>query len=168
MRTRLHFYPAALAASLLLCGAAPAQAPAHAAGKNITDMQFNAIPPLPTCVNASVQNGDPAKGPFIILAKVKTGCTVPWHWHTANEHLMIVSGAGRAEMKNGEAITLKSAGFVQLPSKQVHKFKCERECTFYLYSDGAFDIHYVDAKDAELTPEDALKAVKETVAKAPK
>lgn len=168
MRTRLHFHMTALTAlTLLLCGAASAQAPVHA-GKNIGDMQFNTIPPLPTCLSASVQNGDPAKGPFIILAKAKTGCAVPWHWHTANEHLMIVSGTGRAEMKNGEAVTLKSAGFIQMPSKQVHKFKCERECTFYLYSDGAFDIHYVDAKDAELTPDDALKAVKETVAKAPK
>jgi hypothetical protein len=39
---------------------------------------------------------------------------VRWHWHTPNEHLMLVSGRAR------------------------------QECVMYVHSDGPFDIHYVD------------------------
>src|SRR5581483_12102024 len=28
------------------------------------------------------------KGASIILAKVAAGCTIPWHWHAPNEHLI--------------------------------------------------------------------------------
>jgi len=34
----------------------------------------------------------------------------------------------------------------------------------YIYSDVAFDIHYVDAQGNESSPADALKAVKEKAA----
>ena len=45
------------------------------------------------------------------------------------------------------------------------QFHCATACVLYVYSDAAFDIHYVNAKGDELTPDDALKAVKEKQAK---
>jgi len=111
-----------------------------------------------------VQSGDPAKGPSIILAKVAAGCSIPWHWHTPNEHLMIVSGAARLEMKDGKPLTLQAGGFAMMPSRHVHQFRCDRPCVLYIYSDVALDIHYVDGKGKEISPAEALKAVKETAA----
>ena len=35
----------------------------------------------------------------------------------------------------------------------------------YIYSDTTFDIHYVDGQGTEISPEQAMKAVKETAAK---
>lgn len=160
-----------LAVSLALClpQLAHGQVAAGAsAARNMAEMKFATVPGLPTCTTGSVQTGDPAKEPFIILIKMATGCSIPWHWHTAGENLMIVSGTGRIEMKDGPSLTLRAGGFALLPSRHVHQFLCKNKCTFFFYSDGAFDIHYVDAQGTELSPDDALKAVKEKAAQAMK
>ena len=133
-------------------------------GRNIAEMKFVTVPGLPTCSPGAVQSGDPAKGPSIILAKVAAGCSIPWHWHTPNEHLMIVSGAARLEMKDGKPLTLQAGGFAMMPSRHVHQSRCDRPCVLYIYSDVALDIHYVDGKGKEISPAEALKAVKETAA----
>ena len=160
-----------LAASLALClpNLADAQVSAtEPAARNIAQMKFGPIAPLPTCMSGAVQNGDPAKGAFIVAVKLATGCTIPWHWHTAAEYLMIVSGTGRMEMKDNQPKTIRAGSYVQLPAHHVHQFQCKNKCTFFFYSDGAWDIHYVDAQGTEITPDVALKAVKEKSAPAMK
>jgi quercetin dioxygenase-like cupin family protein len=137
----------------------------EAAVRKMAEMKFGPVPGLPTCAAGSVQTGDPMTGAFIILAKLTTGCSIPWHWHTAGENLMIVSGAARVSMKDGPAQTLGAGGFSLLPAHHVHQFQCKQKCTFFFYSDGAFDIHYVDAQGTEISPDDALKAVKEKAVK---
>jgi len=145
-----------------------AQPAGDAPGRNVADMKFALVPGMPTCATASVQNGDPSKGASILLAKLEAGCLVPWHWHTPNENLMLVSGSGRAEMKGGKAFVLKPGGFAQMPSKHAHQFSCTSVCMLYVYSDAAFDMHYVDAGGAELSPAEALKKVRESPAAAPR
>jgi len=114
---------------------------------------------MPSCVLDSVVNGDPGKGPSIIFAKTGTGCTVPWHWHTPNERLMIVTGVARLEMESGgPAITLRAGGYAMMPTKHVHCFQCTSSCEFHVYSDGVFDMHYVDGKGKEISPDEALKS----------
>ena len=143
-------------------GKAPAN---HPAGRNIMDMKFVTVPGLPTCAPGSVQSGDPTKGPFIVLGKLAAGCSVPWHWHTANEHLMMVGGEARIEVKDGNPFTLRTGGFALMPSRHIHQARCVTPCTLYVYSDAAFDIHYVDAQGKEISPDAALKTVRETTAK---
>lgn len=146
---------------LFISASAQVQEPVgKSASQNVTEMKFVTVLGLPTCALNSVQSGDPTKGPSIILAKVATGCTIPWHWHTPNEHLMMVSGVARLEMKDGKPFTLRAGGFAMMPSRHVHQFHCERDCLFYVYSDAAFDICYVDGQGKEITPDEALKAVK--------
>lgn len=147
-----------------IAGMASAQE-GHPAVHNVTQMTFAKFPGLPTCSPGSVQSGDPGKGPSIIAAKVDAGCTIPWHWHTPNEHLMLVSGVARLQTKDGKPMTLRAGGFAMMPAHHVHQFKCISACTMYVYSDAAFDIHYVDATGAELSPDAALKAVKEKTVK---
>ena len=52
-----------------------------------------------------------------------------------------------------------------MPSRHIHKFRCANTCVVYISSDAAFDMHYVNAEGKEISPDEALKAVKETVAK---
>jgi len=165
MSIRGQFWLFALALILVMSASAQGQEMAsQSAGRNITEMRFVTIPSLPTCAKGSVQNGDPTKGPSIIFAKMPAGCSIPWHWHTPNEHLMIVSGVARLEMKDGKPLTLRAGGFALMPSHHVHQFRCERACQLYIYSDVAFDIHYVNKAGNEISPLDALKAVRETAA----
>jgi quercetin dioxygenase-like cupin family protein len=177
MSHRIHLAMATITVSSILSltgsaqeATAPAPAPAAAmpAAQNVAEMKFVAFPGMPTCASGSVQNGDPTKGPSILLAKMAAGCVFPWHWHTPNEHLMMVSGTGRMEMKDGKPVTLRPGGFAMMPSRHVHQFGCSAACSLYVYSDGAFDMHYVDAQGQEISPEAALMAVKETPAPAPK
>lgn len=136
-------------------------------GRNVADMKFANIPSLPTCLEGSVQTGDPADAPFILLVKTKAGCVVPWHWHTANEHLMIVSGAASVAMRDdGKPVVVKAGGFALLPAKHTHELRCVETCTFFLYSDGAFDIHYVDPGGKEISAKAALARVKQQPATA--
>lgn len=138
--------------------------PASGSGRNTAEMKFVTFPGLPTCTHGSVQNGDPGKGPSILYAKTTGKCVIPWHWHTPNEHLMIVTGSPYVEMKDGKPLTLHAGAFVMMPSHHVHQLRCNASCSFYVYSDGAFDLHYVDGKGTEIAPADALKAAHETVA----
>jgi quercetin dioxygenase-like cupin family protein len=136
------------------------------AGGNMAEMTFTPVPGLPTCAPGAVQTGDPTKGASVIIARVAAGCSIPWHWHTPNEHLMIVSGVVRLEARDGKPVTLREGGFARMPGRHVHQFRCTTACVFFVYSDAAFDIHYVDAAGSEISPEQALKAVKEQPATA--
>ena len=112
---------------------------------------------LPSCINMAVESGDPAKGPSVIVFKGAAGCLIPWHWHTPTEHVMIVSGSAKVEMKDGSrSVTLGPGGYAMLPGKHQHQFTCTSACAAFVNSDGAFDIHYVDANGKEISPEAAL------------
>jgi hypothetical protein len=43
-----------------------------------------------------------------------------------------------------------------MPSKHVHQFTCTSACSAFVSSDAAFDIHYVDASGAKISPDAAL------------
>jgi quercetin dioxygenase-like cupin family protein len=51
------------------------------------------------CSAAGIETGDPTKGPSIIVEKFAPGCAISWHWHTPNEHVMMVSGTFRFEIQ---------------------------------------------------------------------
>jgi quercetin dioxygenase-like cupin family protein len=111
---------------------------------------------LPACVTMAVESGDPSKGPSVIVFKGTAGCVIPWHWHTPTEHVMIVSGSAKVEMKGGSSATLGPGGYAMMPSKHVHQFTCTSACSAFVNSDAAFDIHYLDANGKEISPDAAL------------
>jgi quercetin dioxygenase-like cupin family protein len=130
--------------------------------------KFMNLPMLPACMTISAQRGDPMKGAAVLLLKFKSGCVVPWHWHTANENLMMVSGRAKGEMKPGGARMLTAGDYLYMAGKQVHQFTCISSCLVFDVIDGAFDIHYVNADGKEMTPEEALKPMaKPAAAKKP-
>ncbi len=119
--------------------------------------KFGNMAGLPTCVTLSVQRGDPSKGPAAILLKFKPGCVIPWHWHTAAEQLIVVSGTGKAEMKDGKPVTVHPGDYLFLPAKSIHEFTAVSTVTMFDLPDGPFDIHYADASGTEIPPDEALK-----------
>lgn len=159
-----------IGATLLFLSSALAEPTAdRASARNLSEAKFGPIAGLPTCVQVAIQSGDPAQGAFVALAKAKTGCTVPSHWHAGTEQLMIVEGTARVHMKDmGAPVALRAGGFAMMPPRHVHEFRCTQACTLFLHSDQKFDIHYVDPQGKELRPEEALKAVNETAATAMK
>ena len=122
--------------------------------------KFVNMPGVPACLKVAVQRGDPSKGPAVLLLKFTPGCLVPWHWHTAGEQLIVVSGSGKLEMKDGKPAVTKGGDYAYLPAKGVHQFKATTAVTMFDMPDAAFDIHYVDTNGKEIPPDQALKPAK--------
>ncbi len=145
-------------------------APAQEAEKSVyvaaITSKFINFPGIPECAMGAVQKGDPSKGDAVLLLKAKPGCTIPWHWHTATESLMMISGSAKVEMKDGAPAVLRAGDFLDLPPKHVHQFTCLASCMLFDVSSGApFDVHYVDASGTEIPPDQALKAKAKAAAK---
>jgi len=144
-----------------------AQSPDQMPYAPLASTKFMTLPMLPSCMTVSAQRGDPMKGAAVLLLKVNSGCVVPWHWHTANENLMMVSGKGKSEMSGG-AHTMAMGDYLYLAGRQVHQFTCISSCLVFDVIDDAFDIHYVDSEGQEIPVEQALKpAAKPAAAKKP-
>ena len=134
-----------------------AQAEEMGALRNLAENKLAPMPGLPACISMAVESGDPTKGASVIVFKGKAGCVIPWHWHTPAEHVMIVNGSAKVEMKDGKSAVLTSGGYAMMASKHAHQFTCTSACTAFVSSDGAFDIHYMDASGKEISPEAALR-----------
>jgi quercetin dioxygenase-like cupin family protein len=146
---------------LLVVGLAPFVAAQDAGSMGVvtpSTSKFANMAALPSCMTLSVLHGDPSKGPSTILLKFKPGCSVPWHWHTANESLVLASGAGIAQMKDGKPMSMKAGDYLYLSAKGIHRFTAQSAVYLYDMPDGAFDIHYVDSAGSEIPPEKALAA----------
>src|SRR5262245_9776464 len=147
-----------LGAMAALAGSVPVDA--EDADQMITSnpqtLKFTPIPDMPACASAAILRGNPRSGPAWVLLKLASGCRVPWHWHSANETLVVISGRGSVEMKGGSPLQFVPGAYASLPSHHTHRASCSRECLLFNGADAAFDIHYVDERGQEIPLEKAL------------
>jgi quercetin dioxygenase-like cupin family protein len=129
-------------------------------------MKFAPVPGMPGCATVAILRGNPRREASVVLVKLAGGSRVPWHWHTANEQLLVVSGVGVLDMKEGKPLAFRPGAYASLPSHHVHQARCSRTCLFFSIADDAFDIHYVDNEGNEIPEDEALK--KQAVRKARK
>lgn len=152
-------------ALLILFGAMSvvAAVPIHAADAgdmasvNPATLKYEPIPNMPTCASAAILRGNPIFGPAWVLLKLASGCRVPWHWHTANEDLVVINGRGTIEMKDAPTLWFAPGAYASLPSHHVHRASCSRACLLFSIADAAFDINYVDDDGRAISLEQALK-----------
>ena len=99
----------------------------------------------PVCLATAVEVGDPSRGPSTVLLKANRGCVVRWHFHSAEEQLMVIKGELKIEETRTPATTLGPGGFAMIPSKEKHQFTCthKSECLFFLTIDRAYDSTWV-------------------------
>jgi quercetin dioxygenase-like cupin family protein len=124
---------------------------------NPQTLKFTQIPDMPACASAAILRGNPRYGPAWVLLKLASGCQVPWHWHSANETLVVISGRGALSMKDGPPLQFAPGAYASLPSHHPHHANCTRTCLLFNSADAAFDIHYVDAKGEEISTDKVLK-----------
>ena len=145
-----------MCALLVLLGTVAAAGDSEMTTLNPHSLKFTSIPDMPDCASAAILRGDPRSGPASVLLKLASGCRVPWHWHTANETLLVISGRGVLLMKDGPPLKFVPGAYASLPSHHVHQASCRRTCLLFNGADGAFDIHYVGASGEEISPDEAL------------
>jgi mannose-6-phosphate isomerase-like protein (cupin superfamily) len=124
---------------------------------NPETLKFTPIPHMPGCASAAILRGNPRSGPAWVFLKLASGCRVPWHWHTANETLVVISGRGTLAMKDGPPLRFASGAYASLPSRHVHQASCARGCLLFNIADAAFDIHFVDASGKEISSDEAMR-----------
>src|SRR5215471_19593760 len=76
------------------------------------------------CTVNGIETGDPAKTPTIAVEKFAPGCAIPWHWHTPNEHVMMVSGTFALEIQGEKAVQVHAGDFVLIPSHRISQTTC--------------------------------------------
>jgi quercetin dioxygenase-like cupin family protein len=97
------------------------------------------------CLSSAMENGNPDSGPSTVILKVPPDCPVPWHYHTAEEQLMVVQGNVLTEMEGVPPSTLGPGGFAVMQSKEKHQFSCKSKsaCLLFVTFDRAYDIFWV-------------------------
>lgn len=168
MRRFLAFGGVTVCAVLSLLAQVPDDKPVIKRG-DAAQFAAPSAPGAPDCLYISPAHGDPSTGASTFLGKFDAGCTVPWHWHTANENIVVLSGLFQLTAKGGKAVVIKGGDYAFMPARHVHQAKCagSKPCTFYVSLDGAFDIHYVDASGQEISPDKALANANKNVKKTP-
>jgi quercetin dioxygenase-like cupin family protein len=95
------------------------------------------------CLSSAIETGNPATGSSTWILKAPSGCVVPWHSHTAQEQLMMISGTIVAEMTGHPTTTLGPGGFAVMAGGMAHQFTCQdTQCLMFVTFDRAYDIFW--------------------------
>jgi quercetin dioxygenase-like cupin family protein len=127
-----HALLLALPSALLVASASAfAQEPEIAAEIAITrtlsdtQLKWGGCPPfLPKGCALTVLHGDPAKGNFDVLLKVPAKSTIPRHWHTSAERMILVQGVLQVRYDQQQMAVLRAGNYAYGPAKLPHQGYC--------------------------------------------
>jgi len=104
---------------------APVSEPALAIGMEDAKLQWGPCPAfIPQGCEIAVLHGDPARENADIFFKVPADFTVPRHWHTSAERMVLVSGEMRVTYDGQETATLKAGMYAYGPAELPHEAHC--------------------------------------------
>jgi quercetin dioxygenase-like cupin family protein len=90
-------------------------------------LQWGPCPPfIGKGCEIAVLHGDPSKENVDILFKVPGDFTIPHHWHTSAERMVLLSGTLKVTYDNQKAEVLKKGMYAYGPSKLPHVAYCEK------------------------------------------
>lgn len=135
-----------------MCRSAAADEPAHTLF-NPADVPWGEMPPaFPPGAKMAVLYGDPGKpGLFVVRVKMPPGYIVPAHWHSSDEVVSVVSGAGAFGM--GDKFDPKllhpmpQGSLVVAPAKHNHFATTKTGAVIQISATGPFDMTYVNPAD---------------------
>src|ERR1700690_1726021 len=103
-----------------VAGLACAQTNSHGVVRSLSAVKFEQDDDV-KCLASAVESGDPAKGASTIILKAPPGCVIPWHYHTAEEQLIVIQGKVPTEMEGMPKQVLEPGGFAMMPGKAKHR-----------------------------------------------
>jgi quercetin dioxygenase-like cupin family protein len=81
---------------------------------------------LPKGCQISVLHGDPAKNNADLFLKVPANSTIPRHWHTSAERMVLVSGELHVTYDGQKTEVLKPGTYAYGPAKLPHQADCKK------------------------------------------
>ena len=89
------------------------------------DLKWGPCPPfLPKGCGIAVLHGDPAKDNVDVFFKVPGKSTIPLHWHTSAERMVLVAGELHVTYNGQKTAVLRSGTYAYGPAKRPHKGFC--------------------------------------------
>ncbi len=105
-------------------------------------LQWGPCPPfIPAGCQIAVLHGDPAKSNADVLFKVPADFTIPHHWHSSAERMVLISGEMQVAYDGQEPATLKAGSYAYGPAKLPHKAHCAKgaPCVLFIAFEGPID-----------------------------
>lgn len=136
-----------LLSSMALAGSfAHAQAPTQeqATTQTVGDpkLKWGACPSfLPKGCRIAVLHGDPAKDNLDVFFKVPAKSTIPLHWHTSAERMVLVAGELHITYEGQKKAVLKPGTYAYGPAKRPHDGYCasKESCVLFIAFESPLD-----------------------------
>jgi len=104
---------------------APAQEQALTRTARDAQLKWGPCPPfLPKGCAIAVLHGDPAKDNVDVFFKVPAKSTIPLHWHTSAERMVLVAGKLHVTYEGQKTAVLRPGTYAYGPAKRPHKGFC--------------------------------------------
>jgi mannose-6-phosphate isomerase-like protein (cupin superfamily) len=119
-----------------------AQEPALTRTAKDSQLQWGPCPPfLPKGCRIAVLHGDPARETADIFLKVPANSTLPRHWHTSAERMVLVSGELHVTYDGHKTEVLKPGTYAYGPAKLPHKAECKQAgpCVLFIAFESPVD-----------------------------
>jgi quercetin dioxygenase-like cupin family protein len=115
--------------------------------KPLASIKFEPDPDV-KCLMSAVETGDPNTGRSTLILKAPSGCVVPWHSHTAEEQLIVITGNVMSEMVDHARMRLGPGGFAVMGSRMPHQLTCVTRagCLMIVAFDGRYDIFWAQVR----------------------
>lgn len=130
----------------LLFADAMAQVPAEESALATTfqdpQLQWGPCPPfLPEGCAIAILHGDPAQDNLDIFFKVPGKSTIPLHWHTSPERMILIEGQLSVTYDGQESSVLLPGSYAYGPAKKPHLGTCESTdpCVLFIAFESSLD-----------------------------
>jgi quercetin dioxygenase-like cupin family protein len=124
----------------------PSEKP-HTLAFDDAQLKWGSCPPLfPKGCEIAVLHGDPAKPNADVFLKVPANYTIPSHWHSSAERMILVSGELRIEYSGHSPSVLKPGTYAYGPIKAPHKASCTDSgpCVLFIAFESPVDAHLAE------------------------
>jgi quercetin dioxygenase-like cupin family protein len=121
---------------------APAEEPALTWTHRDARLKWNPCPPfLPKGCGIAVLHGDPAKDNVDVFFKVPGKSTIPLHWHTSPERMMLVAGELHVTYDGQKKAVLRPGTYAYGPAKRPHQGFCASKspCVLFIAFESPLD-----------------------------
>lgn len=126
----------------------PAGEPALTRTADDATLEWGPCPPfLPKGCAIAVLHGDPARDNVDVFLKVPGKATLPLHWHTSAERMVLVAGELHVTYDGQKKSVLRPGTYAYGPARRPHKGFCAstRPCVLFIAFESPLDAVPVEA-----------------------
>ena len=104
---------------------------------------------LPKGCGIAVLHGDPTKSNFDVFLKVPAKSSLPLHWHTSPERMVLVAGELHVTYEGQKTAILKPGTYAYGPAKRPHDGVCASAvpCILFIAFESPLDAVPIESKE---------------------